>query len=274
MQTDDSLNVEVYLRSIGSNDDFILCLIFDENSHVLLTLWALNEHVEMLPMRYGLIYHDVSALNLLDFTSNNNEILYLASVDGILRIFDLLKIKPNTKVQNLLIDDAIKQENILPNEELDHLVCLANDLIAISSTTYINIFHRKNLSKTLQKISLNQTLFDWNMISQDDHHRILITIDSGQQFITIYRQEKDFSSTLKEEKIQFRSDVEFVKLIQTTTIMDNDEKKKTYVLILLDDQTIQLLDANQLSQASLQPNSLFTRIKNYHVRFLSPSFVF
>ena len=103
------------------------------------------------------------------------------------------------------------------------------------------------------------------MISQDDHNRILVTIDSGQQFITIYRQENNNSSILNQMKINFRSNVEDIKLIQTTTMMDNDEKKKSYILILLDDQTVQLLDTNQLSQASLQPSGLFTRIKDYDV---------
>jgi hypothetical protein len=108
------------------------------------------------------------------------------------------------------------------------------------------------------------------MINQDDNQRILITIDSSQQFITIYRQEKDSSSLFTQFNIQFRSNVEYIKLIQTTTIMDNDEKKKSYVLILLDDETIQLLDTNQISQASLQPEGLFTRIKSYNVKiFLS-----
>ncbi|CAF3325103.1 unnamed protein product, partial [Rotaria sp. Silwood2] len=86
-----------------------------------------------------------------------------------------------------------------------------------------------------------------------------------KQFIKIYREEKNFSSSLNPMKIEFRSNVEYIQLIQTTTIMDKDEKKKTYVLILLDDETIQLLDTNQLSQSSLQPKGLFTRIKNYNV---------
>jgi hypothetical protein len=75
-------------------------------------------------------------------------------------------------------------------------------------------------------------------------------------------------------KINFRSNVENIKLIQTTTIMDNDEKKKSYILILLDDETIQLLDTNQLSQASLQPNGLFTRVKYYNVLFFRFQFFF
>jgi hypothetical protein len=104
------------------------------------------------------------------------------------------------------------------------------------------------------------------MINQDDNQRILITIDSNQQFITIYRQEKNFSSSFNQLNIQFRSNIKYIKLIQTTTIMDNDEKKKSYVLILLDDETIQLLDTNQISQASLQPDGLFTRIKSYNVK--------
>jgi len=216
-------------------------------------------------MRFAFIYHDITSPNLFDLSLNNNEILYLATIDGNIRILNLLKIKINTKVQNLPIDDTIQSFSILPNDELNHLVCLTDDLIAISTCTHIILFDKKNFSKILQKINLNDLLFDWNMINQDDHNRILVTIDSTQQYITIYRQEKDFSSSLNLQKIQFRSNVEYIKLIQTTTIMDNDEKKKTYILILLDDQTIQLLDTNQLSQATLQPNGLFTRIKNYNV---------
>lgn len=220
----------------------------------------------MLPMRFAFIYLDITSSNLFDLPlNNNNEILYLATTEGNIRIFDLLKIKINSKVQNLPIDDTIQQMTILPNEELNRLVCLTDDLIAISTSKHINLYNGKNFSVILQKINLNEILFDWNMINQDDHNRILITIDSSQQFITIYRQEKDFSSLLNEEKIKFRSNVQSIKLIQTTTIMDNDEKKKTYILILLDDETIQLLDTNQLSQTSLQPNGLFTRIKNYNV---------
>jgi hypothetical protein len=228
----------------------------------------------MLPMRFAFIYHDITSSNLFDLSLNNNEILYLATIDGNIRILNLLKIKINTKVQTLPIDDTIQQFSILPNEELNHLVCLTDDLIAISTSAHIILFDRKNFLKILQKINLNDLLFDWNMINQDDHNRILVTIDSTQQYITIYRQEKDFSSSLNLQKIQFRSNVQYIKLIQTTTIMDNDEKKKTYILILLDDETIQLLDTNQLSQASLQPNGLFTRIKNYDVRLLSIFFCF
>jgi len=219
----------------------------------------------MLPMRFALINHDITSPNLFDLSSNNNEILYFATIDGNIRILDLLKIKINTKVQILPVDDNIQQISILPNQELDRLVCLTDDIIAISTSKHIVLYNRKNFSTILQKININESLFDWNMINQDDHNRILITIDSTQQFITVYRQEKDFSSSFNREEIQFRSNVEYIKLIQTTTIMDNDEKKKSYVLILLDDQTIQLLDTNQLSQASLQPNGLFTRIKSYNV---------
>ena len=67
-------------------------------------------------------------------------------------------------------------------------------------------------------------------------------------------------------KIQFRSNIHFLKLLQTVTIMNDDEQLRTYVLIQLSDETIQLLDTNQISQqTSLQPNGLFTRIKNFHV---------
>ena len=218
-------------------------------------------------MRFALIDHNITSSDLFDFSSNNNnEILYFATIHGDIRIFDLLKIKMNTKVQTISIDDTIQQFHILSNEILDHLVCLSDDIIAISTTESINLFDRKNLSKILQKISIKESLlFDWNMIIQDDHNRLLITIDSSQQFISIYSQEKDISSSLNIMKIQFRANVEYLKLIQTTTIMDNDEKKKSYVFILLDDQTLQLLDTNQLSQASLQPNGLFTRIKHFNV---------
>jgi hypothetical protein len=224
----------------------------------------------MLPMRFAFISHEITSPTLFDLFTNNNEILYLATIDGNIRILNLLKIKTNTKVQSLSMDEAIQQLQILPNEELDRLVCLSDDLIAISTSKHIVLFDRKNFSKIFQTINFNQTLFQWNMINQDDNQRILITIDSSQQFITIYRQEKDSSSLFTQFNIQFRSNVEYIKLIQTTTIMDNDEKKKSYVLILLDDETIQLLDTNQISQASLQPEGLFTRIKSYNVKiFLS-----
>ncbi|CAF0728007.1 unnamed protein product [Rotaria sordida] len=262
-QIENSTNVEVCLRCIGANDDYILCLIFDENNHVLITLWSLNEHIEMLPMRFAFVYHNESSSSLFDLPSNNNENLYLASINGDVRILDLLKIKTKTKVLSLSSDDTIQQVTVLQNQELDRLVCLSDDIIAISTTKHITLFDRKNFSKILQTINLNEQLFSWNMINQDDHNKILVTIDSNQQFITIYRQEKNILSSLNQMKIEFRSNVQYIQLIQTTTIMDNDEKKKTYILILLDDQTIQLLDTNQLSQSSLQPKGLFTRIKNY-----------
>ena len=109
------------------------------------------------------------------------------------------------------------------------------------------------------------------MFIQDDLNHLLITNDLNQQFITLYRQDKNLLSIQNQIKIEFRSYVKYIKLIQTTTMIDNDERKKPYVLILLYDQTIQLLDTNKLSQASLQPKGLFTRIKNYNVRlFVMP----
>ncbi|CAF0739662.1 unnamed protein product [Rotaria sp. Silwood1] len=264
-QIDNSKNVKVCLRCIGANDDYILCIIFDENNHGLITLWSLNEHVEMLPMRFAFIHHNESSPSLFDLPSNSNEILYLASVNGDIRILDLLKIKTKTKVLSLSSDDMIQQVTILQNQVLNRLVCLSDDIIAISTEEYITLFDRKNLSEILQTINLNAQVFNWNMINQDDHNQILITVDSSQQFITIYRQEKKTSSSLNQMKIEFRSNVQYIELIQTTTIMDNDEKKKTYILILLDDQTIQLLDTNQLSQSSLQPKGLLAKIKSYNI---------
>jgi len=225
-------------------------------------------------MRFAFIYHDITSPDLFDLSSDNNKILYLATIDGDIRILDLLKIKANTKVQTLSIDDTIQQQKILSDEELDRLVCLSDEIIAISTSKHIRLFDRKNFSNILQQINLNETLFSWNMISQDDHNRLLVTIDSTQQFITVYRQENNSSSSFNQMKINFRSNVENIKLIQTTTIMDNDEKKKSYILILLDDETIQLLDTNQLSQASLQPNGLFTKVKYYNVLLFRFQFSF
>ncbi|UJR33443.1 hypothetical protein I4U23_020888 [Adineta vaga] len=257
--------IDVSLRCIGANDEYVLCLIFDECNQALITLWSLNEHVEMLLMRFAFLYLETTSSYLFDFPLNNNEILYLATIDGYICTFDLIKIKSNTKVQTFTKNDTlISQMYILPDEELDRLVCLANDQIAISTKTYIALFDRKNLSTILQKISINKSRNDWNMIIQDDDHQhVLITIDSTYQFITIYRQ--DQTSNLNQMKINFRSNVQDLKLIQTTTMLNNDEKKKVYVLILLDDETIQLLEINQLSQASLQPNGLFTKIQNYNI---------
>jgi hypothetical protein len=226
----------------------------------------------MLPLRFAFISHNVTSPNLFDIPSNNNEILYLASVDGNLRILDLLKIKTNSKVQILSVDDTVQQVNVLQNQELNNLVCLSDDIIAISTEKKLYFFDRKDFSKILQTINLHESIFDRNMFIEDDNNRLLISNDYGQQFITIYRQEKNCSSILNQMKIQFRSNVEYIKLIQTTTLIDNDDKKKSYVLILLDDETIQLLDTNQLSQASLQPTGLFTRIKYYNVLILNFQF--
>ncbi|CAM4909126.1 unnamed protein product [Rotaria socialis] len=265
LQIENSANVDVCVRFVGANDDYILCLIFDENDHVLISLWSLHEHDEILPMRFTLIYHNESSLDLFDLPANNSEHLYIASTDGDFRMLDLFKIKPKTKVLALSTDDTAQQSNVLQNKKLDHLVCLSDDMIAISTIEHMNFFDRKNLSIILKKIDLNETLFNWHMINQDDNNKILITIDSSQTFIKMYRQENNDLSTLNPMKINFRSNVQYIQLIQTTTIMDNDEKKRTYILILLGDKTIQLLDTNQLSQTSLQPKGLFTRIKNYNI---------
>lgn len=240
-------------------------MIFDENNHILLTLWSLNEHIEILPMRFALIYHNVSSKDLYEIPSNNNEHLYLACVNGDFRMLDLLKIKPRAKVQVLSNDDTSQHSTVLQNQELNRLVCLTNDIIAISTTNQINLFGQKDISKILQTINFTNQLFSWNMINQDDNTKILMTIDSSQKFITIYHQEKDIQSSLKSLQIEFRSNVKYIRLIQTTTIMDNEEKKKTYVLILLDDHTVQLLDTTQLSQSSLKPKGLLTRMKSFNV---------
>ena len=93
----------------------------------------------MLPMRFAFIYHDITSPDLFDLSSDNNKILYIATVDGDIRILDLLKIKPNTKVQSLPTDDTIQQVAILPDEELDRLVCLSDDIIAISTKRTYNV---------------------------------------------------------------------------------------------------------------------------------------
>lgn len=257
------------LRCIGANDDYILCLIFDENNHLLLSLWSLNVHEELLLMRFALISHEVTSPQLFGLFENNNEVLYVATVSGLLRMINLLKVKSNSKVQTLSTDESIEQLSILPEGSVESLVCFTDDLMALSTSEFLVLLDRKMPSKILQKIPFNQTLYSWTMINQEDQHRMLITVNADQKFITLFRQEKDFSSPSSQIKIEFRSNVNDIKLIQTTTMMDNDEKKKTYVLILLDDQTIQLLDTNQLSQASLQPEGLFTRIRNYHVSISS-----
>ncbi|CAF1017635.1 unnamed protein product [Adineta ricciae] len=259
----DTLNVSVSLRCVGANDDYVLCLIFDECNQALITLWALNEHVEILIMRFAFLNLEITSPDLFDFPINNNEIVYLATTDGYLRTFDLIKIKSNTKVQTLTTEDTlIPQVHILPNEELDRLVCLSDDLIAISTKKQVMLFDRKDLSTIVQQIPISESRYAWNMITQDEHRHVLITTDASQQFITIYRS--DQTSKLNEMQVNFRANVQDLKLVQTTTMMDNDEKKKAYVLILLDDETIQLLDTNQLSQASLQPTGLFTKIRNYN----------
>ena len=267
MKIENTDAVQVCLRCIGTNDDYVLCLIFDENNHLLITLWSLNEHDEILPMRFAFNYNHETSPHLFDLSLDNNEILYIASINGDIQILDLLKIKPKIKVQNLSVDDTIQQLNILSNQILDRLVCLSDDIIAISTEKHISLVDRKNMSKTVKTIDLYGDLFNWDMINEDDdHNRILITVDSSQQFITVYRQGQDFSSALNLMKIEFRSNVHYIKFIQTTTIMDSDDKKRSYILILLDDYTIQLLATNQFSQSSLQPSGLFTRIKNYNVR--------
>lgn len=219
----------------------------------------------MLPLRFAFIYYHRTSVDLFNLSLNNDEILYLANVDGDMWILDLPKIKPRTRVQTLSIEDGIQQLTVLQNQQLKRLVCLSDDIIVISTEEHIILFHAKDFSKILRKISLNASLFNWHMIEQDDHRSLLVTVDSSQKFITIYRQENDSLTSFTEMKIEFRSNVNYIQLVQTTTIMDNDESKKPYMLILLDDQTIQLLDTNQLSQSSLQPKGLFTRIKSYNV---------
>lgn len=264
------MKVDVSLRCIGANDDYILCLIFDENNHLLLSLWSLNEHEELLLMRFAFISLEVTSTDLFDLFENNNENLYLATVDGVLRVINLLKVKTNSKVQNLSTDETIEQYPLISEGGVERLVCFNGDLMGLSTSEYLLLIDRKFPSKIFQKIPFHQTLYYWTLMNQDDDQRILITVNSDQKFITLSRQEKDPSAKFTPMNIEFRSTVSDIKLIQTTTLIDNDEKKKTYVLILLDDYTIQLLDTNQLSQASLKPEGLFTRIRSYNVslRFL------
>ncbi|CAF5224889.1 unnamed protein product, partial [Rotaria magnacalcarata] len=119
LQIENSADVDVCVKAVGANDDYILCLIFDENDHVLISLWSLHEHDEILPMRFTLIYHNKSSLNLFDLPANNSEHLYIASTDGDFRMLDLLKIKPKTKVLALSTDDTAQQSNVLQNKQLD-----------------------------------------------------------------------------------------------------------------------------------------------------------
>ena len=266
-QIDDSINVNVALRCIGADDNYILCLIFDEYDQALITLWALNDHSEILPMRFAWLFLEVSSTDLYDFSSTNNEMLYLATTEGDLRIIDLLKIKVNVKVQNLSQDATIQPIALVTKQTLTRLVCLTGELMAVSTTKpAIHIFDRKDLSKILQTIDFKDPLFSWHLLNLDEHNRILITVDVSQNFISIYRQDKDQFLSVNQLKITFRSFVESIDLIQTTTLMDDDDqKKKPYVLILLNDQTVQLLDTNQLSQASLQPQGIFAKLKQYQV---------
>ena len=225
----------------------------------------MNEHEELLLMRFVFISHETTSTDLFDLFENNNETLYLATDDGVLRIINLLKVKTNTKVQNLSTDETIEQLALIPEGGVERLVCFSDDLLGLSTSEYLLLIDRKFPSKIFQKIPFQQTLYYWTLINQEDHQRILITVNSTQKFITISRQGTDPSAKFSPINIEFRSTVSDIKLIQTTTLIDNDDKKKTYVLILLDDLTVQLLDTNQLSQASLQPVGLFTRIRNYNV---------
>lgn len=256
------------LRCIGANDEYVLCLIFDEYFHCLVTLWSLNEHDEILPMRFAYLYLEVTSPYLFDFQMNsNNEILYMGTDEGYVRIIDLLKLKPNTKVQNLPNDEIAQKILVLQDKKFDALVCLTEDIIVLSTAKQLFLFNRNNYSEILQQLKFKEQLSDWKIVQEkNSNRRILLTVDTNCLFLTVYRQENSFQSKFTQMKIQFRSNIHFLKLLQTVTIMNDDEQLRTYVLIQLSDETIQLLDTNQISQqTSLQPNGLFTRIKNFHV---------
>ena len=267
MASDLTENVKVCLRCIGADDDQILCLIFHETKQVLITLWSLNDHVELLPRRFAYVLYCTTSPNMFDLSSDANDTLYLATGQGDVWVLNLLKMKTTTKVQNLTVDEsASHQYTILPGQEWIHLKRLTDTLIAVSTSRTICLFHRDDFWSMLQTIEIAELLFSWTLMIQDDHRCTLITVDSSQQFISVYRPADDGLAISDPMKIQFHSCVEFIKLMPTTTIIDSDETKKVYVLILLDDDTLQLLDTNQLSPSSLRPNGMYTRIKNYHVR--------
>lgn len=262
----DIKNVEVSLRCIGADDSYVLCLVFDECDQVLITLWALNDHSEILPMRFAFLFLEETSLELFDLSPTNNEMFYLTTATGDLRILDLLKLKANRKVQSLELDETIRPITLLSGQTLTRLVCLTGELMAVSTATpSIHIYDRRDLTKTLQTIVIKDPLSSWHILNFDEYHRILITLDASLDYISIYQQERDQYLSSNPLKITFRSHVDSIDLIQTTTMLDDDEKKKPYVLILLNDQSIQLLDAYQLSQASLQPYGLFAKIKQYQV---------
>ena len=218
-------------------------------------------------MRFAYVLKCTTSPNMFDLSSDANETLYLATRQGDVRVLNLLKMKNSNKVQNLPVDEpASHQYTILPVQEWNRLERLTDTLVAVSTIRSIRLFHRDDFSSILRTIELAELLFSWTLMVQDDHRRTLITVDASQQFISVYRPADDGLVISDPMQIQFRSHVQFIKLIPTTTIIDSDETKKIYVLILLDDDTLQLLDTNQLSPSSLQPNGMYTRIRNYHVR--------
>jgi hypothetical protein len=257
--------VKVSLRCVGIDEEFIICFVFDEVQHVLLTLWSLSGHQEILLMRSIWFVPDASSLSLVDLSIKNHDICYLATTTGDLHVFDIFKLKGNNKVQNLSSDDAVQQFQILLGEDLDRLMCLNDDRLVISTTASINIFDRTDLSHALRTIPIGNALHSWSIIEFEAYKQLLITVDSEQQFISIYQLAENQLQSTNEMTIEFRSYVTSINLFKTKTMMDNDDNAKVYVLISLFDMTIQLFDTNQLSQASLKPTGLFSKVKNVDV---------
>lgn len=271
---ENSEDVRVRIRCAGSNDEFVFCLIFDQIGQILFSLWALNEHEEILPLRYAALFLQTSSIDLFDFVPKNDGFLYLTSINGDFRLVDFVKLKTNSKVQNLSNDENVQQVRFVVDQPLNRFVCLENDLAVVSTITSINVFDRKNFNEILQRISIDQPLFTWQMNNQIIEKNLLITVDAGQQILSIYHQGTDRPISTDVMNIQFRSFVQSIDLLQTTTMLDNDETKKIYALILLNDKTLQLFDTTQLSQANLEPKGLFSKIKNENVRDLRCFFWF
>lgn len=243
-------------------------MIFDELNRVLLTTWSLTVHEEILPMNAGLILQEFSSPLMFDIRGSFNETLYLMTNTGNLRVVDLPKLKTNGKVSAFSSEEAIQQFSLLPGEYITSLSCSSTDLIVVSTVRTLFLFERQNPKNLLQKIPFETEIFSWKILNQDEGNRVLLTIDETRKTVYLFRQDKGNQFPTNPIKIEFRSMIKSINLLESTPMMENDDKKKIFALMLLDDRSFQYLDTSQMSENALQPEGLFSKIQNSFVSFL------
>ncbi|CAF1536568.1 unnamed protein product, partial [Didymodactylos carnosus] len=242
-------NALVSVRCVG---DYVLCLVFDSaKARGSITLLALYEHIEILPLYVSYYYNGVTSPDTFDLTPE--QILYLSTEDGIVWILNIQKILTEKGQQKSISLDNEYQYKICDDKIEDYvekLQCRQNKIF-ISFTNNIKIFDTN--FQLLETLSNHMSDIVWCVNETSD---VLVTIRNYNQFEMIKLNEH------KTVSIQFLSNVLNAELINTKTMLTDE--RQCYLLLLLDDHSIQLLDINGLSQNSLIPDGLYTKIKTFY----------